>query len=135
MHEATIANNIIQIAMRIAQKNNAKRVHRISIIVGELRLIDFDALKFAFKVLSEDVPILEKAKLEIKSKPAKFKCLKCGEEWGFSSKAEIGEENIDKIHFTPDLIVNYLKCPKCGFNDFEIINGKELYIEEIEVAT
>lgn len=135
MHEATIANNIIQIAIKVAEKNRAKKVNRISIIAGELQLLDFEALKFAFKALSQDIPLLEKTKLEITCKPAKFKCLKCGEEWSLKRTTQLNEDNISRIHFTPDLIVNYLKCPKCGFNDFTIINGKELYVKEIEITT
>jgi len=132
VHEASIAYNIIQIAIKVATENKAKKINRITIVVGELNFLDLEALKFAFEVLVENT-MAEKAELGIKLVPAKFKCLKCGEEWEFSS-SKIMNNAVNKIHFTPELIVDYLKCPRCNSNEFEIINGKELYVENIEVT-
>jgi len=132
VHEASIAQNIIQIAVKVAMENNAKKIHKITIVVGELHFLDLEALKFAFQVLSENT-LAEKAELNVKLSPAKFKCSNCGEEWEFSL-SKIGDNAIGKLHFTPDLIINFLKCPRCNSSEFEITSGKELYVENIEVT-
>ena len=131
MHEASIAQNIIEIAIRISGKYNAKKINRITIVVGELNFLDYEALKFAFKALSENTPI-ENAELIIEEAPAKFKCLKCDYEWTISLSKY---KNDKALHFAPELILGFLECPKCKSNEIEIIGGRELYVKDIELTT
>ncbi len=130
VHEASIAQNIIDIAIKIASEHKARKVNKIVIVVGELNFLDLDALKFAFQVLSEKT-MLESAELIIELKPAKFKCLKCGSEWS-ASLAELKDKV--ELHFTPELVLNFLECPNCKSYEVEIEGGRELYIKDIELV-
>jgi len=126
MHEVSIAHMLLEAVL----KNTSGRVIEIEVEIGELRMINVDALKFAFSVLSEGTRA-EKAKIIIKRKKPKFKCLNCGHTWSPILES-LNEDQKTLIHFGALAYSLILKCPKCGSNDFEIIEGDEIIITRIK---
>ena len=133
MHEASYALAIIDSVLNELRKRGLERVKvkKIHLEIGELSLIDSIALKNSFEAYSTGSP-LEGAELVIKVIPSKFKCKKCGHEWGFREAFPQLEVNIPVIHMYPHLVAELLKCPKCKSSEIEILQGEEFRITKIE---
>lgn len=112
MHEAGIAQNILDIAVENASNNNAKVINKIYVKIGRLAAIEHDALLFAFDALKEDT-IAANALLEIEDIPIKGRCMECKH-----------EDIYDEMFFS---------CKRCGSYKVELLTGEELNITEIEV--
>jgi hydrogenase nickel incorporation protein HypA/HybF len=72
-----------------------------------------DALQFAFEALCEGDDFLQGAVLDVRMVAPKSICLECGEEYTH-----------DRFH---------MFCPKCDSFATELIEGRELNIDSIEV--
>ncbi len=114
MHELSIAQNIVQIVKdNLAGLNgNNLQVEKIQLKVGRLRAVIPDNLLFSFEVLSRGSAV-EGAYLEIIEIPIRCRCGDCGARFG-----------VDEPYFY---------CPQCGSGRVDILEGKELFIESIEV--
>lgn len=135
LHEWALAESIILTAVEEAKKAMASKIKRIIIVVGELQTIDIDVLKFALEEIKKGT-IAENAIIEYVYEKPKFRCNVCGYEWEINSLSEILDEDaIESIHFIPELSLAFLRCPKCGKQDFSILKGRGIYIKEIEVVT
>ena len=110
MHELSITQSLIQIVNEEAAKHAISRVKAIKLKVGMLRGIEPASLMFCFEIVSKDT-VAEGAKLVIDFVTAKARCLQCGE---LFDKCGLG-----------------CVCPDCRCHRIEIINGRELYVEEI----
>ena len=112
MHELSITENIFSITLEKAEQADAVKVSKVNLVIGELAGVVGECVDFYFKILSKDT-IASDAELSIRNIPAGLKCRDCGTE------------------YTPSPEV--WKCPKCGGNNNDIVSGRDLYIESIEV--
>lgn len=129
MHEWALAEAIISSAAQIAQKEGLKEVREVKIKVGELQQVKLDILEFA---LSELKTIKFKtAKFIIEVVKAELKCRVCGRQWAFS-KSKLDMDSSEAIHFVPETIHAYIKCPNCGSPDFEVLRGRGIWLESIK---
>jgi hydrogenase nickel incorporation protein HypA/HybF len=112
MHEQSIVESLLAIAIENAEKASASRILRINLVVGELSGIVEESVGFYFSFLSEDT-IAANASISYNRIPAKLHCRKC-----------------DKIFVAENLD---FRCPQCQEQQLEIVGGRELYIESIEV--
>jgi len=129
MHEWALAEAVISTVSQIAEREGLKEVAEVSIRVGELQQIELDILEFA---LSQLKPLkLKKANFHISTVNAELRCRVCGHEWIFN-KDKIDEETAEAIHFVPEIAHTYVKCPKCGSPDFEILKGRGIWLESIK---
>ena len=109
MHEATIAQSILEAISAEAKKQKARPI-AAKISCGVLSGINNETLCFAFEAISKDT-ICENLKLNIEQKPIKAKCKKC--------------------HVTFQFDLHESKCPKCRHDDFELLPDAPLLLEEI----
>ena len=109
MHEATVAQFILEAILAEAKKQKARPI-AAKISCGVFNAINTETLKFAFKALSKNT-VCEKLKLNIEQKPIKAKCGKC--------------------HATFQFDLHESKCPKCQHDDFELLPDAPLLLEEI----
>jgi len=131
MHEWALAEGVVNTALKIAQNKNLRKVKTILLKVGEIQQIDLEVFDFALKELSKDT-ILEKAEIKYENFPAYLSCHVCGYKWSFyESFNKLNEEEKEAIHFVPETIHVYIKCPKCGSHDFEITEGRGVFIEDV----
>lgn len=129
MHEWALAEGIISTATRIAEKEGLVRITQVNVMVGELQQIEHDVLLFAIQQLRS--PMLKDAKFVLDKVHAKLKCRACSEEWTYSP--EVMEESISEaIHFVPEMAHVYIKCPKCGSPDFEILEGRGVWLASVK---
>ncbi|HUI22297.1 MAG TPA: hydrogenase maturation nickel metallochaperone HypA [Methylocella sp.] len=108
MHELAITCNIVELAEEAA---NGRRVHRVTIEIGELSGVLPDAITFCFPEVANGT-CLQDAFLEIRRIDALARCSGCGSEFR-----------------TPEITT---VCP-CGSLDFVRLSGEELNIKSIEL--
>ncbi|MCX7845237.1 MAG: hydrogenase nickel incorporation protein HypA [Dictyoglomaceae bacterium] len=131
MHEWALAEAIVNTAIREAQKKNLRKVDFLSIKIGEIQQIDLEVFNFALKELSKDT-ILEGTEIRYENYPALLLCNVCKNIWSYMESFEkLNDEEREAIHFIPETIHVYIHCPKCGSVDFEIKEGRGVWIEEI----
>jgi hydrogenase nickel incorporation protein HypA/HybF len=110
MHEVSLMMSIMDTALQTAEREQAKRIIKISLQIGVKSGVVVDSLEFAFEMVSKNT-IAEQATLEIETVPFRGECLVCGHR--FESK-------------------QFLVCDKCG-NFAKVLSGQELNIKLIEV--
>ncbi len=128
MHEWALAEAVISTVSQIAEKEDLKEVVEVEIKVGELQQIELNILEFALSQLKTSK--LKNVKFRIKTVKAELKCRVCGHEWIFR-KEKVSEEMAEAIHFVPEIAHTYIKCPKCGSPDFEIVKGRGIWLESV----
>ncbi len=77
MHEATLAENILNIALDAAQQNRATKIFKVGLTLGELVGVEVEALRMSFDVLKKNSPA-DDAELVINRVPISATCNKCG---------------------------------------------------------
>ncbi len=128
MHEWALAEGIISTATRIAEEESLDKITQVNVMVGELQQIEHDVLIFAIEQLRS--PLLKDAKFVLETVHAKLKCRACSEEWTYNP--EVIEESISEaIHFVPEMAHVYIKCPKCKSPDFEILEGRGVWLGSV----
>ncbi len=128
MHEWALAEAVISTVSQIAEKEGLKEIAEVEIKVGELQQIELDILEFALSQLK--TLKFKNVKFRIKTVKAELKCRVCTHEWIFR-KEKINEEVAEAIHFVPEIAHTYIKCPKCGSPDFEILKGRGIWLESV----
>ena len=130
MHEWALAEAVIKTAMDKAKAEEMKKIDEIKLRIGEMQDIDMDIFKFALNEIMKDYDMLKGAKISITIQKTRFKCSVCGYEWGFEDM-NFNEEEKEFIHFLPESIFSYSRCPKCGSQYFDIVEGRGVWIESI----
>lgn len=113
MHELSITQSVLTIALDAAHNAGAERVTAIHLVIGDLSSFVDDSVQFYFDFLSRGTPA-EGATLTFQRQPALAECLNCGSSFGV----------------TPPLT---LACPACGGSRLQVTGGRELRVESIEV--
>ena len=119
MHELAVTQAVLQIALEHAAQAGAQRIERIHIRVGDLAGIVGDSVQFYFDFVSRGTAA-ERAELVLERVPARFRCRACGAEYEPLSE-EAGRPGLSWT------------CPACGELQPEVIGGRELLVESIEV--
>jgi hydrogenase nickel incorporation protein HypA/HybF len=112
VHEMSIAQSIVDIAVAAAKKEGAQRILRVNVVAGQLRSIVPIQLSFCFGVAAKDT-IASGAHLNLEIVPVARKCRECGESF-----------NVEDVLYI---------CPRCHGVNVEITEGTELRIRGIEV--
>lgn len=111
MHELSITQSVLEIALRHAEEADAKRITRLTLVIGELSSIVDESIQFYWDIISEDT-IAEGAELHFKRIQGTLRCLACG-------------------HTFP-LNEDYA-CPKCGSHQAIVNGGDDFRLESIEI--
>lgn len=128
MHEWALAEAIIYTVTEIAEREKFKEVLKVNVKVGELQQVDLETIKFALSQLKGGK--LENTEFKIETIKARLQCRICGHVWDFD-KNKLDEEAAEAIHFIPEVAHSFIKCPNCGAQDFEFIEGRRMYIESV----
>lgn len=112
MHEFSVTQSILDIALRHAEQAGAAKITDLFIVIGDLSSIVDDSVQFYWEIVGKGT-IAEGSELHFKRIPAKMLCLDCD------------------IEYQPDR--GELVCPNCqGFN-VKVIAGEEFTMEAIEI--
>jgi len=127
VHEFSTAVGVVETVLDVARQNNATKVKKIELVVGEFTMLNDDQLKFSFEIASEGT-IAEGAEVIIKKQRGEIECLDCHYKGEIADREK--KEELD--HFVVDL-VNIFECPKCHSNRTKISGGRDIYVNNIEI--
>lgn len=113
MHELGIMTSVMDSVREVADQNGAEKLLSVTLRIGEMTEAIEDALQFAFEVLTEEDPFSKGATLEVHMVRPRSICLECGCEFDH-----------DRFH---------MLCPQCDSFATELLRGREMEIESIEV--
>jgi hydrogenase nickel incorporation protein HypA/HybF len=114
LHEVSIALGMIEELIKIAHKNDAKKVTNVKLKIGKRSGIVTDSLIFAFDAVKLEHPILYSATISIEEVPLVYKCKQCRKSFGADSLA-------------------FPSCPVCKSYSLNLISGEEQHIENVEL--
>jgi hydrogenase nickel incorporation protein HypA/HybF len=117
MHELSLTKNILDTAVRYAQRTNSRKVVTIVLRLGVLRDIKKEWIQHYFNYISKGT-IAENAEILVIADPIACNCRDCGKAF-----------EVDKDYFAGDEIL----CPNCSTSNFTLISGTKFLIEGIEV--
>jgi hydrogenase nickel incorporation protein HypA/HybF len=129
MHEWALAEAVIATASQIAEKEGLRQVTEVSIKVGELQQIELGILEFALSQIK--LGKFANARIIIEVSKALLGCRVCGHKWFFGKEA-LDERTAEAIHYVPEIAHAYIKCPKCGSPDFEILEGRGVWLKTVK---
>lgn len=112
MHELPVAENILKITLRHAEKSGAQRVTGLYLVIGQLASVVDDSLQFYWDFLSEGT-LAEGAILHFQRIPAELQCLDCG--------------HIYKLNHED------FACPQCRSQSIKVTSGEEFYLDSIDI--
>ena len=117
MHELGIMTGVLDAVCSSAQDAGALKVTNVTLSVGEMTECIHEALIFAFDALKEmdEYALCAECQLVVNFIQPESVCLECGEQYTH-----------DRFH---------MLCPSCGSFATELIHGRELQIDSIEVET
>ena len=133
MHEWALADAIVRTVLDYANREGAKRVKAVRVVLGELQDVAEDIVKFAMEQMFAGT-IAEGAEIIFEEEEAVFKCRNCGHTWKLREvKDKFNERIREDIHFIPEVVHAFLACPKCGSHDFEVVQGRGVYVAGIKI--
>ena len=113
MHEMGIALQIIEIATAsIPPDMPNARVEKVHVKVGKLTAVVPESLHFCFEIAARET-LLADASLQIEEVPILARCSDCRFEWTVEAPV--------------------FACPRCEGSSIELLSGRELDIDSIEV--
>jgi len=112
MHELSVTESILEIALRHCKQAGASRVTDIYLVIGQLASIVDDSVQFYWDMISQDTPAAGTC-LHFRRIPVELECKVCGQRYSFT-----GDD---------------FSCPSCTKLDFKILKGEEFYLEAIDV--
>ena len=112
MHEMSIAEGILDIALDYAKQNDATAIHEVGLILGEMAGVEMESLAFSWNLITKGTPA-EGAELKVRHTPLVGRCSKCGKEF-----------HIEHYNFW---------CPECRDGVLQTISGREMQVEYLEV--
>lgn len=111
MHELSLAQGILRVALRAAENGHAERIVSVYVKTGAYSGVVPSYLDECFALMSKGTPA-EGAKLQVEEIPVVVRCQSCG-----------GESQIDRTAAC---------CPCCGSSEIRMVHGRECYVDRIE---
>lgn len=124
-----MAEAAIAAATDVAKKEKLKQVTEVTIKIGELQQVEREIFVFALKQLRPANFI--NTRFRVNRGKTKLKCQACGNIWPFQ-KTKLSFEAAEAIHFVPEVAHSYIKCSQCGSHDFEIAEGRGIWLENVK---
>ncbi|MBM3127907.1 MAG: hydrogenase maturation nickel metallochaperone HypA [Chloroflexi bacterium] len=113
MHELAVTEGILKTAIEASQKNGARPITAIHLVIGELSSIVDDSIQFYFDLLSKGT-LAENAALRFRREPSVAICRDCAHQFNATAPLEP-------------------QCPQCGSARLQVKGSREFFIESIEV--
>ena len=114
MHELSLVASVFDLLEDKAREHGGARVTAVVLKVGVLSGVVPDLLESAFEAYKKGT-LAESARLEIAAVPVRLRCPDCG--------GDTVREDAD------------FSCAACGSRRVEIVEGRELVVERIELET
>lgn len=112
MHELSVAESALKIALHHAGEAGGGRITDLYLVIGEMASIVDDSIQFYWDIISEGT-LAEGAQLHFHRIPIEMECLECGERY---------QPTRDEM-----------ACPACGGMHCKVVVGEEFYLESIAI--
>ena len=112
MHEMSLAMGVLQIVEEAARAQRFRRVRSVLLEIGELSMVEAEALRFCFDAVSRGT-LAEGAVLNVVEVAGQGLCFNC--------------------NMTVPLAALYDPCPACGGHPVQATGGTEMRVKELEV--
>lgn len=112
MHELSVTESLLEIALRHAEEAGAERIVRLNIVIGGLSSIVDESVQFYWDIVSKDT-IAEGAELHFERVEGTLRCLACGNTFPISQR-------------------DFL-CPECGQGRVVPAGGDDFRLDSIEI--
>ena len=112
MHEQSIVESILSLALKNAAKAGARRIIGINLVVGDYTGVEQEAVDFYFGFLGKNT-VAAGAKINYTRVAAQLRCRDCDILFPMQKRD--------------------FQCPKCSGRRVEIAGGRDLFIESMEV--
>jgi hydrogenase nickel incorporation protein HypA/HybF len=132
MHEWALADAVISTVERLYQENGRKQVLSVKVLIGELQHIEMEVFSMGLQNLLSDRPFSSDI-FHFETEKATFRCNACDREWLLEQHPDLGEEELEAIHFLPEAAHVYMRCPSCGSPDFALEKGRGVTIKSIDL--
>jgi len=130
VHELSLVNGILQ-AVEATAKEVGGSVKSFKVGVGELAQFDLRLVRQLLTDSRRGTP-LQDAEVAIEVEQSKVRCMSCGREWNFRQlSGQMSEEEKEMVHFLPELLNSFAKCPFCSRSFFEIEEGRSVRLIEV----
>ncbi len=126
MHEWALAEAVVEYVLRVSGSGT---IVKLTLGLGELQAIDEEVFRFALNELFREWGVSVE-ELNIVREECVLRCRVCGHVWRLKDVG-LSDDVREAIHFVPEVIHSYLKCPKCGSRDFEVIGGRGVSVKEV----
>jgi hydrogenase nickel incorporation protein HypA/HybF len=113
MHELSIISSVVESVTESLEKYPGARVIEVRLRVGALAAVVEDSLQFCFELATEGT-LLAGSRLVVKTVPIMVHCAACGTDGELES-------------------LQSFRCPRCGEPAADVVQGRELEIEAIEI--
>lgn len=114
MHELSVTENVLNLAVRHAQQAGAVRVTDLYLVIGRLSSIVDESVQFYWDMISEGT-VCEGARLHFQRVPAELLCLNCAQTYTLDGELT--------------------DCPNCHSEGVRVLKGDEFYLDSLEVET
>jgi hydrogenase nickel incorporation protein HypA/HybF len=118
MHELGMAMEIVEVVTKSLEGHKVKAVKEVEIEMGELHKVHPEQMEQVFEMASKGT-VVEGAKLKVKIKKGRVRCLGCGYLGGVD--VELKHDHKAQPH-----------CPKCEGVSLEILEGNDIEVRNIE---
>ena len=115
MHELSITQSILEIALRHGEQAKATKISRLNLTIGQLSSVIDDSVQFYWEMISEGTPA-EGAQLNFRRIPAQLECQECGQTYMLEGN------KLDA-------------CPSCESIRVHVLTGNEFRLDSIEIDT
>ncbi len=127
-----MAQSVIEAALELGRREGLGRISRVALRIGELQRLDLEVFSFAIEEMKRGTA-LDGAEFSYETEEALLRCAGCGHTWRYrDSIGQLTEEEREAIHFIPETIHLYIRCPRCGSVDFEPVKGRGVSISHVE---
>ena len=115
MHEFSIVSSLIELIERHAADNNAVRVLRVEVEVGDFSGVEPELFAGVFQTFSSCGGLIGGARLVMDIVPTKIKCRVCGEKSPVTDAA--------------------FYCIACGSADVDVVEGNDIVLRSLEMES
>ncbi len=114
MHELTVTESLLEIALRHAEKAKAQRITALNLVIGQMASIVDESIQFYWTIIANET-IAREAQLNFRRIQTEFTCQAC------------------KTVYNP--LDDTFLCPHCQSENVRLSAGDEFFLESIEVES
>lgn len=126
MHEWALAESVV----KTVKENNELNGKRIKVLIGELQSIELDIFRFALDEIIKQKNF--KFDYSVEKTSAVFKCRSCNLVFNLNDIKLDDDEEKENVHFIPEMVKAFVKCPRCLSHDFDIVEGRGVTIAVVD---